>query len=208
MNNKLIIPIGAVAVVILANAGFFLFRSPQGSPQGINDVLNNEESNKNISEEMTELGQMFVDAFEGNSSIKCVYSQDGIESTSYIKRGMMRVDSTGSENEQSNSMIYKGPIVYTWKEGSAEGFMIDTSKTSEIDESEVNQSQPFQNPKEVRDQIEQSAPTCSKENVPDSLFVPPTNINFQSMDQMMDNITEQLPEGVELPEGFELPEGH
>lgn len=177
---KKILPI--LVVLLLLGIGGYFFMSSKGTlPK---TPLNTGTSNAFDS---------IQDALSKSLSLKCVYKDEqGIQTTTYIKGGAVRVNMEGiKDNEQPGSIILKDKKMYMWNEVSKTGF------TYTITEPEVTPG--TESPKvdnkdsSVLAGIEKYKDSCKTEVVADSLFVPPTDVKFQDMSAFTENLMKQVP---------------
>jgi len=189
MNKNLLI-IGGV-ILVVAVGGYFLMNRGTSPISQTSNPQNDEQ-----------LVSVITNAFGGSGSIKCTYSDETSQGIAYIKNGMVKVESKGTDGAQYGNAIMKNDTLWTWETGGAEGFMMTNISQYQGDVPEGYST----DPNKIRAQIEQSRPDCNEENIADSVFEPPTNVKFEDFSSMMEDI--QTPEGFELPEGVELPEGY
>lgn len=190
MNRNLLI-VGAV-ILVAAVGGYLLLNRSTSSPTNGGSQNPDETAN------------MVMSAFEGSGSVKCTFQDETSTGTAYIKNGMVRVESSGTDSAQYGNVIMKNDTVWVWETGNTEGFVMEN--ISQYQDTEAAPSG-YVDPEEVREEITQNEANCNEENISDDMFNPPTNVTFESFSSMMEGIESQLPEGYELPEGVELPEG-
>lgn len=187
--NKRIIILGVVVVAILAAAFFFLM--PKTSPLNNNGT---KTGNNNTPEQNADL---FTQAFTGNESVKCAFTQEGSSATAYIKQGKIRIDSMGTDGAQYGNAIINGNMVYVWQTGNNTGYKIDTST---YEGANGMSGQEFTDPEKIKQEVQQSQPSCNKENIDDSVFTPPASVTFSDYSQMMQqfqNSNGTIPQGVD-----------
>lgn len=192
MNKKLLIVGGIILVAaiggyLLLNRGTNLLSTTSG-PQNAEQAAN-----------------MMMNAFEGSGSVKCTYEDENGSATTYVKNGMVRVESSGSSEGQNGNVIMKNDTLWTWETGSSEGFMMKNVSQYQDDPNVPEESK--MTAEEIRSEIEQNQAKCTNENITDSLFDAPTNVVFQDFSAMMEEVQTQMPKDLELPEGVKLPEG-
>lgn len=181
-KNGLIIA-AVVVIAMLGIGGFFLLN------QGSSPSSSNPQSNDSMVQSDNELANMFMDAFEGSGSIVCTYQDEESQGTAYIKNGMVMAETSGTDGAQYGNVILKDDTVWVWEANSNEGFMMENISEHQGDTSMFEQYST--DPDEIRREIEQNRPNCRQENVPESMFVPPSNVNFQTIEGMMEGMMEE-----------------
>lgn len=147
--------------------------------------LNTPKNNASSRDEFDEVSQALQ---AGGSAVCTITNQDGTETIEYAaKRTKVRVSSTGGAAISESVMISDGRYIYTWNTSTLQGvkFPIPDTQTAQQAanvpnvpdlSNEANQEQYIQQGYNVN---------CTVTNVPDSEFVPPTNVKFQDMSQTM-----------------------
>lgn len=194
MNRNLLIVVGVV--VAAAIGGYFLINKGD-------DASNKYSNNSNSAEQVADLA---MKAFGGKGSVKCTYQDESSQGTVYIKNGMVKVESTGTDNAQYGNVIMKNDTVWTWETNSTEGYIMENISQYQNDPKVPEEYNV--NADSVREQVTQNEANCNEENIPDNTFDPPASIKFQSFSSMMEDVESQLPDGYQLPEGIDLPEGY
>ena len=134
------------------------------------------------------------DALSKSLSLKCVYKDEkGVQTTTYIKGGAVRVNMEGiKDNEQPGSIILKDKKMYMWNEVSKTGFTYTitepvvtpgTDKLPTVDNKDAS----------VLAEIEKYKDSCKTEVIADSFFVPPADVKFQDMSAFTENLMKQVP---------------
>ncbi len=169
---KKIVPV-LVIVLILGVGGYFYMSSKGMLPKAPIGTSNNVGSNVFTS---------IKDALSQSLSLKCVYKDErGIQTTTYIKGGAVRVTMEGvKEKDQPNNIILKDKKMYMWDETSKAGFTFAMMEPviTPGQEVEVKKSQDA----EVLSEIEKYKDSCKATVIADSFFTPPTDVKFQNME--------------------------
>jgi len=192
MNKKLLI-IGGI-ILVVAIGGYLLLNkgtnplSQTSSPQNAEQAAN-----------------MMMNAFEGSGSVKCTYENENGSAITYIKNGMVRVESSGSEEGKNRNVIMKNDTLWTWETGSSEGFMMKNVSQNQDDPNVPEEDK--MTAEKIRNEINQNQAQCMNGNIVDSMFDPPANVVFKDFSAMMEEVQTQMPKDFKLPEGVELPEG-
>ena len=140
-------------------------------------------------------------------SITCTYSyedESGSGSgTSYFADGKMRVDATMSTDggTMNTHMINDGSYVYTWSIDTTERFAMKMPVPDETMTAEDYDTPDMGAESQVS--MDQSVEyECDRWSVDQSVFVPPSDVEFMDFGTMMQDALQNMPEGFELPEGF------
>ncbi len=183
MNSKMLI-VGAIALILIAGAGFFVLNSKQttsnnpptpSQPTPVPTNINNFSSIK--------------DALTKSVSLECSFvDEQGKQTKSYIKNGAVRVDFTGKTSEQSGSTIMKDKKMYFWNTSQKTGFMMELTdaqmKGEAIPTTTKSTGTPPQGQNTV-ETLEKYKDSCKPAVVSDSLFTPPADIKFTDYSQIL-----------------------
>ena len=180
---KKIVPV-LVILLILGVGGYFYMNSKGAVPKAPLGTANSTNTNVFTS---------IKDALSQSLSLKCVYQDEqGIQTTTYIKGGAVRVTMEGvKEKDQPNSIVLKDKKMYMWNEVNKTGFtftMTDPIVTPG-QELEVKKSQDA----EVLAEIEKYKDSCKATVIADSFFTIPTDVKFQDMNAFTENLMKQVP---------------
>ena len=164
MNNKLLLGVGAVAVIVVA---VFAFKGSGDSAGG-----------------KTSLEALL----KSNKAQECSYSSeiDGtkMSATVYIAGGKMRTDSTvvtGGQTMKSN-MIVDGQTSYVWSDGTTQGIKMTLDK---LKAEENTGDDKVQAGGDFEKEFNYS---CKGWTVDNSKFTPPSNIKFTDFSSMMPSL--------------------
>ena len=142
------------------------------------------------------------DALSKSMSLKCVYKDEqGVETTTYIKGGAVRVMMQGTtDKDQPNNIVMKDKKMYMWSDISKTGFVytiqepttpyptIKVEKGLEPEKTPANQQQ-----ESVLESIEKYKDACKAKAVADSMFAIPTDVQFQDMEALQKQMMQGLP---------------
>lgn len=154
------------------------------------------KSSKSSSMMEEERGGVFntiQDALAKNLSLQCKFTSDGgLAATAYIKSGSVRVD-TKEGLPDASSMIMKDKKIYFWQVAQKTGTVMTIPSitvtpvpTSASAESNTPTGSSQQNEgQNTLAMLEKFKDACKVAVVADSLFVPPTDVKFTDMSQMM-----------------------
>lgn len=138
-----------------------------------------EDTNQQNTEDNSSFFGTLSDAMHLGQSMKCTWSSDDGSGTTYIKGDNVRTEST--TDGITGYVIGTNDCTYIWEKGSSEGMMLcDTGSFAEDLEDDSDSSEwlddngddtYFEN--EMDTDVE-----CHAEIINDSLFTPPSEINF------------------------------
>ena len=175
-------------ILIVLVSGFFYFRQGQLPKTNLTQTNQTQQSGNQTNQGKTGVIESIKDAITKNVSFKCQYQPEGAGEvvTMYFKGGKIRSE-LSSENEIKNIAVVDNKRVWNWqpKEKSGVVFSIDLFKGKE-----VPNNQSFDQEEMIKE-AEKYRQNCRMENFSDSLFAPPTDIQFQDMDEMMKGITQE-----------------
>lgn len=174
MNKKIIlIFVGALVVLAL----IFLTRSKTLNNQ------NKETNTTQTTEEKTTVFGSIKDAMSKSLSLKCEYKNGETTIVAYIKGDSVRVDSLGGENNTGN-VIMKDNKLWSWDDKEGEGIIMPLAQPTGEQKSGSEQ---------IIADLEKEKQYCHTAVVADSMFIPPTNIKFQDLSDMLKEITGYVP---------------
>lgn len=131
-----------------------------------------------------------------NQSMNCTYEGPNGTTTSYVKGEKSRTENAASGIY--GNTINDGEFVYIWDSTSKKGQKYLVPEASEPQESDEDYEAPTQEElaqfNDIMEQMEDFEADCQNENIPDSMFVPPSDITFSDMTQMqqdMENLSEK-----------------
>ena len=128
------------------------------------------------------------DALSKSVSLKCEYTDESDKKIlTYIKAGAIRTDFQATDPKQSGSMIVKDKKMYFWngKTGTLISFDIE-EMTKGI--TPTAKKSTTQNATDVISGLEKFKDSCKPAVVADSLFVPPSDVKFTDLSQIMKSI--------------------
>lgn len=185
---KKILPV-LVILILLGVGGYFYMSSRGTTPKTPFGAASNSTG-----------GNVFTsikDALSKSMSLKCVYKDEkGVQTTTYIKGGAVRVMMEGvKEKEQPNNIVLKDKKMYMWDEVSKTGFTFTMTEpkispvkvTGKIPEAPANKDA------SLLAEIEKYKDSCKAEIIADSFFTPPADIKFQDMSAFTENLMKQVP---------------
>jgi len=182
MKNNTLIMAGVGILAVAAVGGFLYMRSSGNSPIGLpSDPMKSMEN-----------------ALTGSGSVKCEYTdEEGRVTISYIKDGKIRSEFSDQENEPGG-MIFKDNAMWTWNSATKEGFTmvlpeVEESTDSQYDDGDDFDQSPFNEKREIEEEIEKYKEQCNNERISDDMFEPPTDITFQDMSDFYQNMP-QIPQ--------------
>jgi len=113
--------------------------------------------------------------------MKCVSEVEGQTSTIYLKGSQMRMDTMPADAHG----IYTSDALYTWRGSEGMTIKIDDLKKLAAEQGE-KVSLPSQD--QIIEKAKKEKAKCESADVPESLFVPPANVKFEDLGEMMKQI--------------------
>lgn len=181
MNTKILISIGLVIIVALGvGGGLFLMKN---KPAALQAGVSTTQAPENKS-----VFTSIKDALSKSLSLDCSFTDDtGRVTKSFIKNGAVRADFTGKTPQESGSVIVKDKKMYMWT-ADKKGFTLELtdaqlSGKATATGSATNPQSPQQS--SILADLEKFKNNCKPGIVADSLFVPPTDVTFSDLSQLM-----------------------
>ena len=169
---KIAIIIVAIVIVVIG-AGFFLMNNPmvqKGLDVGSGGAFST-----------------IKDALSKSVSLECEYPDpQGTTTKVWIKNGAIRSDMNGTADQGAGSMIMKDKKMYIWNNKEGIVMELDDKKTSgdtSLDSKDTNEAE------ELIKDLEEYKDKCKPTVVSDSLFTPPSDVEFNDMSKMMEGMT-------------------
>jgi len=139
--------------------------------------------------------RLMMAAAEGKGSATCEISKDdGTEKMTFMMKGTKNkaMGASLSGGKGMGYMINDGNFAYIWSDQEKTGTKIDLKKAVAT-ASNAPQYEDFSK-EEVQKDYEEKGYTynCSEANIADSEFVPPKNVEFVDMSQMMEQSTKMM----------------
>lgn len=189
MNKSLPIVIVVVLLLLLGGGAFLAFKN-KSQPSA---------PSTNVNQEPTQEGNVFTsikDALSKSLSLECLYKDEkGTETKTYIKGGAVRVETkTLAEGKETNSqIIFKDKKMYNWDEATKKGVIFEIPEETLKDVENLkttpqqNQTSGENKGESLLADIEKYKDSCKPAVVSDSLFTPPTDVEFQDLSAMFQN---------------------
>jgi hypothetical protein len=176
MNKKLMgIIAGSLILILLAAVIFFVTKKPKSS--STNQPVSNGQSSQGAAETIEGSIKSLLSA---GKSLKCTFSNStdevNVEGTVYVSGGKVRQDykTTSSQFSSSGHVIVDSENSYMWTDSSDQGFKFP------IDNGEQRAISPASGSENV-DVNKNYKFSCGGWIADNSLFVIPSNINFQTL---------------------------
>ncbi len=182
-KNWLII---VVIIILLLGLGGFFILSSNKTPTA-SKATDNSRMGQSVTKPATNsVISSIKDALMGSQSLSCNFTDErGIQTTSYIKNGMIRADIVASDPKQSGSFLMRDKKMYFWN-AQKQGFMSEfTPNYDEIaQDMSASKSAPQQNEEMIKS-LEKYKESCKPVAVDENKFAVPTDITFTDMSKMM-----------------------
>jgi hypothetical protein len=184
MKKNLPIIILVVVVVGILGVGGWYFLSkgevPGMSSEGGQGILTPQEEGQSFTGKLK-------DALTLGQSMKCTWSQDADNfGTAYVKNEKIRSDIT-TDGKAAHTIVADN-CTWFWEEGSTEGMKICYEPT-EMEEMEEVETAEMEGIEEIPEEYSYQEPdidyTCQPAVVSDSMFSPPSGVNFINPQEMM-----------------------
>ncbi len=191
MKNALVV----IVILALLGVGGYFFLSSRGSLPKVPGMMTGQDSGSNVFTSIK-------DALSKSLSLKCVYTgEGGVETTTYIKAGAVRVMMAGNANaEQPNNIIMKDKRMHMWSDSSKTGFVFTIEEPQNVtpfptveDAMESEDKSGTDQQESILAQIEKYKDACRPEVIADSMFAVPTDVEFQDMNALQEQMMQQLP---------------
>lgn len=171
-----------VIVLLLIGGGIFMMnrsRSASITPQSAQSQQSAQ--NTTAAEQTTSLKDLMTAS--GNQRCTFTDTETGNNGTMYIGGGKMRGDFTSQiDNRTTTShMISEGENAFVWMDDQKSGYKVSMQSMEGLN-AKTNTNAP-----QAVDVNKQMNYRCSPWSADTSMFVPPTNIQFQDMSAMMGN---------------------
>jgi len=208
-----------IAVVLLGGGVWYFYNGNNSSSNQATTQTNNSKSEssdgdlaktESESEPLSGIGSLASVLGFGNK-VRCNFSSadNDHESTGvfYTDGERLRVEMTATSPEGSfnSNMINDGEFIYTWGD-TPEGMMaikMVNPETSETDTTVHDTASPSPDSNSYVDVDEEVSYDCDRWTVDNSVFTPPSDVEFMDMAAMMQGALEGMPEGFAVPEGME-----
>jgi hypothetical protein len=146
------------------------------------------------------------DALSKSLSLKCVYkNEEGVETTTYIKGGAVRVmmTSAAAGDEQPDNIIMKNKMMYMWNNTTKTGFSLKLEEPKDLTpfptvKQDGNAVKKEDQQESVLAEIEKYKDACKAEVVSDSMFSVPTDVKFQDMSALQEQMMKTIPQAPQV----------
>lgn len=192
MKNLLI----GLVVLAVIGVGGYLYLSSKGAVPKVPRAM--------MGSNTTGGGNVFTsikDALSKSISLKCTFKDEkGVETTTYIKNGAVRVMLNGTADEDApNNIVMKDKQMHMWSDKTKEGIIlafndVDVSPYPTAGQGNKNPTDPkFGQQESILSTIEKYKDACKPEVVSDSMFTVPTDVKFQDMNALQQQMMKDLP---------------
>jgi hypothetical protein len=197
MKNVII----ALVLVAILGVGGYLYMNSKGMVPKVPSAMIGDNADK--------AGGVFTsikDALSKSISLKCIFKDEqGVETTSYIKNGAVRVTmASTADPKQPDNIIMKDKKMHMWNMASKEGIVLEFKEPENVtplptapqgEDAPATGDQGQQ--ESILATIEKYKDACKPEVVADSMFTIPTDVKFQDMSalqrEMMKGLEQQTP---------------
>lgn len=183
--NRIVATLGLVIIILVGGSGFYFYQnySKKVSDSSQSENLMMEESKMNSKKTLADLIKL-------DKNQMCVFNDpDNLsEGKIYISNSSFRGDFSSSVNEEkiNSHIIADNEYIYIWSDNETKGYKYSIDKA--LQENESDYSSNSSNPIDLNEQVDYS---CSDWNPEASMFYLPTDVEFQSLESMMEDAMEQ-----------------
>lgn len=125
------------------------------------------------------------DALVKSVSLTCEYTDEqGHQSKTYVKNGVIRSDSTGASAQDAASVIVNNKKMYLWNPSTKQGFTMTIPEEGQMPTQGLP-PQAMMQAEDVVSGLEQNKDACKPSMVGDDLFTPPSDVKFSDYSDMM-----------------------
>jgi len=193
--------IAIIAAVILLGGAFFIIQKSNTGNQSSTGTTTSVTSGPTDGSNNDSTFASLKDALSKSMTLKCEQKlEDGSTVLAYIKNGRVRMEGIQVDaNTKSGNVIINGDKTYIWDTGTKKGFMMTAPKVTGQDQVTTQQSQT-----DYVGQFEQYKQSCKVAVVSDSVFTPPSDVEFTDFSIMMQKVqenTKKVP-SIQLPSGL------
>ncbi len=205
MNMKIVVIV--LFLIAVSGLGFWVLgsRNKPSQPETVEVATSNEAAGG---------GSLFTsikDAISKSLSLECNFTnmvdlgeaegKKDIKVTAYIKNGAVRVRSTYVADDIAHvdsDMILKDKKLYVWSPKTG-GFVMELpeAEVSSLPKASGSSTNDFS---ETLEDLEKFKDSCKPAVVDDGLFVPPADVKFQDLTQMMQQLPSAAPAASVDPE--------
>jgi len=151
-----------------------------------------EEDEAEVDEQKSSKFKTISAAMSAGIPYKCTYSDDGVTSEMIVKG--QKFKSETKMKEGTTYTISDSKKMYIWSDMQEDGIVYDLDEMKKIGDA---QTYPGAQKQQTTDIDKEYDMDCSVTIATDSMFVPPSNVNFQDMSQILKNMQETF---VNLPD--------
>ncbi|HSX18595.1 MAG TPA: hypothetical protein VLE91_00510 [Candidatus Saccharimonadales bacterium] len=179
MQNKVGLIAGAVVVVAIIGAVAFT-QMHKKSSQGEGAMSASPQSQASMTS--ASLKDIFTSG--KNTTCKFSYPDNSMSGTVYVSGGKVRNEFTTNTNGKvtDGTVIYDGTYAYYWSSSSPQAMKFKISNIEDLQKQAQSNAQ-------AMDMSKQANFDCSSWSVDNSKFVPPTNVTFTDLSEMMQKAT-------------------
>lgn len=189
------------AVILLGGAFFIIQKSNTASNQPDKGTTTSVTPGTSDDSDNGSTFSSIKDALSKSMTLKCEQKlEDGSTVLAYIKNGRVRMEGIQVDaNTKSGIVIVNGDKTYIWDTGTKKGFVMTAPKVTGQDQVTTQQGQT-----DYVGQFEQYRQSCKVAVVSDSVFTPPTDVEFSDFSIMMQEVQEKMKKvpSTQLPSGL------
>lgn len=191
MKNKkvIVVVIATLALVLVGGVTYFKLM-----PRSVKNV---------DSPDNTGLFSSVRDALSKKLTLSCEFKdENGALIRSYVKNGLVRVTSTtplsgeqSPDSSQAGDFILKDNKMYIWDSKTKQGFVYEVKDQGgeNLDQTAMAQNEPVRVDSYIN-MLDKYKDSCKVTTLDDSYFNLPTDVTFQDMNKLFEDLSKQMPQ--------------
>lgn len=175
----------ALAVALIGGVLYFAKNKPSQQQSTFQQQSPTKTQTQNQKGEKTNVFTSIKDALTSGQSLKCQFTDEsGKKTTVYFKKDFVR-GMYNDEKEVMNNFLYRDKKMYTWDDKTKKGMIITTDTISAVPTIKQTNKNEQTSTQDYIEQYEKYWQNCKAETVSDALFTPPSDVQFQDMANLM-----------------------
>ncbi|OGG03951.1 hypothetical protein A2W14_05805 [Candidatus Gottesmanbacteria bacterium RBG_16_37_8] len=176
-KNNLYIAIGLVILLLLGGGAYFMRNSSSTTPQRPSSQSDSQEKS---SGNMTSLKDLLTSGRPQKCTFTDTTDERNTQGITYVATGKVRGDFTSTDEGKTANMhmMIDGKTSFIWVDGESRGFKM-VFKPEDLDEEQITNT-----PNQAIDPDKKIDFKCTSWSVDNSLFVPPSNVEFTDFSTM------------------------
>lgn len=170
----------AIIFILLIGGGLYLYSTQKKPSLPKNSQPQTQNQNQPEKKENKTIFNSLKEALSKSQSLKCEFTdKEGRKVTLYLKNNWVRSNYQGVS--EIADYLYRDEKMYTWDAQKKEGVIVPINLDQTQKETKANDEK---KDNDYIEQYEEYKNFCQIENVSDSVFSPPDDVNFQDMSNL------------------------